>query len=157
MFYHGHPSWRSMLAFYIKGIAATIVLGALVGLISALTNRTVQVPWIAATVAVCLAGVLLAGFVRRVQTTYTITEKRLTIDRGLLSRDVNETRLVRVQNVNSSQTLLERTLGIGTVDFDTAGSAEYGFAFRGVAHPHRIVRTVDRAIQELEQVPPADV
>ncbi len=157
MFYHGHPSWRSMLAFYIKGIAATIVLGALVGLISALTNRTVQVPWIAATVAVCLAGVLLAGFVRRVQTTYTITEKRLTIDRGLLSRDVHETRLVRVQNVNSSQTLLERTLGIGTVDFDTAGSAEYGFAFRGVAHPHRIVRTVDRAIQELEQVPPADV
>ncbi len=74
----------------------------------------------------------------------TITEKRLTIDRGLLSWDLHETRLVRVQNVNSSQTLLERTLGIGTVDFDTAGSAEYDFAFRSVARPHRIVRTVRR-------------
>ncbi len=157
VFYHGHPAWGSMLAFYIKGFVAAIVLGALVGIISALTNRTVQTPWIAATVAVSLAGVMLVGFIRRVQTTYTITEKRLTIDRGLLSRDVHETRLVRVQNVNSSQTLLERMLGIGTVDFDTAGSAEYDFAFRGVARPHRIVRTVDLAMQELGHVPPADV
>ena len=37
---------------------------------------------------------------------------------------------------------------IGTVDFDTAGEAEYQFTFRGVHDPREIVRTVDRALHE---------
>ena len=76
-------------------------------------------------------------------TTYTITNRRLTIRTGLLSREMHETRLERVQNVNSRQRLLERLLRVGTVDFDTAGGASYDFKFRASTHPHQIVRTVD--------------
>jgi uncharacterized membrane protein YdbT with pleckstrin-like domain len=94
--------------------------------------------------------VVVTGLIRRVATTYTITNRRLTIDIGLLSRTLHETRLHRVQNVNSRQTLLERMLRVGTVDFDTAGSADFDFAFRGVGEPRQIVRTVDRALHELQ-------
>ena len=52
-----------------------------------------------------------------------------------MSREMHETRLERVQNVNSRQRPLERILRVGTVDFDTAGSASYDFRFRGVDHP----------------------
>ncbi len=154
VFFHGHPSWRSMLAFHLKGLAAAILVGALAGVLSRLTEHKVEISWVALAVFVYLAAVLLIGLVRRIRTTYTITDRRLTIDHGLLSRDVHETRLERVQNVNSTQSLLERLLRIGTVDFDTAGSAEYDFAFRGVAEPHRIVRTVDRALHQLRAIPP---
>ena len=32
--FEGHPSWRSILAFYIKGILIAAVLGALLALIT---------------------------------------------------------------------------------------------------------------------------
>jgi uncharacterized membrane protein YdbT with pleckstrin-like domain len=62
---------------------------------------------------------------------------------------VRQTRLDRVQNVNARQSILERLLGVGTVDFDTAGGVGYDFTFHGVANPREIVRTVDRALREL--------
>ena len=65
---------------------------------------------------------------------------------------VNETRLDRVQNVNTDQSMLERALRNGTVDFDTAGTENSDFAFVGVADPQRVAQAVDRAIK---QSPPA--
>ena len=52
----------------------------------------------------------------------------------------------------------QRMLRVGSVDFDTAGSAEFNFSFRGVSHPRQIVRTVDRALRALrsDQDPQAD-
>ena len=144
-----------MLAFHLKGFLGAIAVGVLAGLAGALADKHVQVPWVALAVFVWMAAVILVGFVRRVRTTYTITDRRLTIDLGILSRDVHETRLERVQNVNTSQSMIERLLRVGTIDFDTAGSAEYDFAFRGVSDPHRIARTVDRAIHAMH--PPADM
>ena len=76
-----------------------------------------------------------------------ITSERLTIHRGLLSRDTRQTRLDRVQNVNARQSMLERLLGVGTVDFDTAGGAGYDFTFQGISNPREIMRTVDRALR----------
>jgi uncharacterized membrane protein YdbT with pleckstrin-like domain len=153
VFFHGHPSWRAILDFYAKGIAAAAVAGIAAGLVTAIANGHVQVGWIVAVVLVCFLVVLVVGAVKRARTTYTITNERLTIDQGLMSRNVQETRLERIQNVNSRQSLLERLLRVGTVDFDTAAGAEYDFAFRGVANPHEIVRTVDRAIRERRESP----
>jgi uncharacterized membrane protein YdbT with pleckstrin-like domain len=154
VFFHGHPSWRSMLGFYLRGTLAAVVAGAVAGAASAIVEHHVRATWVIAAVAVIYASVLLLGLIRRQTTTYTITDQRLTIDHGLLRRDVHETRLERVQNVNSSQSLPQRLLRVGTVDFDTAGSAEFDFAFRGVAEPHRIARTVDRALHELRRSDP---
>jgi uncharacterized membrane protein YdbT with pleckstrin-like domain len=151
VFFHGHPSWRSMLAFHIKGLVAAIIAGALTGVITAAVSDHVQVLWVVVAVVVVFAAVLLTGLIRRVRTTYTITNRRLTIDVGLLARDLHQTRLERVQNVGSRQSLFERVLGVGTVDFDTAGEAGFDFSFRGVSRPHHIVRTVDRALHELQR------
>jgi uncharacterized membrane protein YdbT with pleckstrin-like domain len=98
-------------------------------------------------VAISLATVILVGLIKRKRTLYTITTERLMIRTGLFARDVQETRLDRIQNVNSRQTMLERILGVGTIDFDTAAGAEYNFAFRGLAEPDQVVRTVDRALR----------
>ena len=102
-------------------------------------------------VVVVFVLMVLVGFVRRLSTTYTITNRRLTIESGVLSRDLHQTRLERVQNVNMRQNVLERMLRVGDVDFDTAASADYDFAFRGVADPRDIVQTVDRALRVLQE------
>src|SRR5580692_4267063 len=93
VFFHGHPCWRSMLAFHVKGFALAVLAGAIAGIVSAIVDRKVHVLWVVGAVAAVFAVAILAGVVRRAMTTYTITDQRLTIDHGLLSRDVHETRL----------------------------------------------------------------
>jgi uncharacterized membrane protein YdbT with pleckstrin-like domain len=149
VFFHGHPSWRSMLAFYIRGLLLAVLIGVIAGLVTRLANHHVQAGWVSVAVFVVFVVVLVWGLIRRIATTYTITNRRLTIRSGLLSRELHECRLERVQNVNTRQRVLERLLGIGTVDFDTAAGAAYDFSFRGVEDPGGIVRTVNAALEDL--------
>jgi uncharacterized membrane protein YdbT with pleckstrin-like domain len=149
VFFHGHPSWRSMLGFYLRGLLGAILAGVIAGVATRAAEGSVELVWVIAAVLVVFVLMLLTGAVRRMRTTYTITNRRLTIDLGLVSREMHETRLERVQNVRSRQTVLQRMLGVGTVDFDTAAGAAFDFAFHGVENPAGIVRTVDRALHEL--------
>jgi uncharacterized membrane protein YdbT with pleckstrin-like domain len=137
--FQGHPSWRAILGFYLKGIA----IAALAGLLAKLFGAGDGTVFLIVLVAVGLA--VLAGFVKRVATTYTITDRRLNIKRGILSREVQETRLERVQNVNYRQSVYQRIMQIGDVDFDTAASDDYNFIFAGVADPSEVVHRVDQA------------
>ena len=146
--FRGHPSWRSMAVFHLKGLIAAILAGVAAGLISAAAGGAVSGLWVTLAVLAVFALGLARGAVLRRRVTYTITSQRLTIQTGLMSRELHETRLERIQNVNYRQSLLERLMGIGTVVFDTAGGAAYDFSFRGVEHPQGIVRTVDRALRE---------
>jgi uncharacterized membrane protein YdbT with pleckstrin-like domain len=149
VFFHGHPSWRSMIAFYVRGLLVAVLAGVVAGLITRATNGGVEVGWVAPAVLVVFVIVLVWGLLRRLITTYTITNRRLTIKIGLLSREMHEARLERVQNVRTRQRMLERLLGVGTVDFDTAAGAAYDFSFRGVDDPGHIVRTVNAALEDL--------
>jgi uncharacterized membrane protein YdbT with pleckstrin-like domain len=136
--YEGHPSWRAIVGFYLKGILAAVVLGA----IAYLADGT----GLALLVCAVIVGLtLLAGFVKRVATTYTISDRRLNIKRGIVARKVQETRLERVQNVNFQQSVYQRLMQIGDVDFDTAAGDDYNFVFAGVAEPEEVVEQVDRA------------
>jgi membrane protein YdbS with pleckstrin-like domain len=137
--FEGHPSWRSIIDFYVKGLVATLVVCAIVALASSSASLVVLV----AVVGVALT--VLAGLLKRVATVYTITDRRLNIKRGIVSREVQETRLERVQNVNYRQGAVQRMLQIGDVDFDTAAGDDYNFIFEGVADPASVVHAVDQA------------
>lgn len=138
--FQGHPSWRSILAFYLKGL----LIGIIIAVIAALLGDGFLVPFLIVLAALGIS--VLIGFIRRVATVYTITDRRLNIKRGIFARDIQETRLERVQNVNYSQTVFQRLLQVGDVDFDTAASdADNLFVFNGVANPLDVVQQVDRA------------
>lgn len=136
--YEGHPSWRSILGYYLKGLAGALVAGAI----------GYALDGIGLALGVFLlveALVLAAGFIRRFATVYTITTQRLRIKHGIIARQVQQTDIDRVQNVNTNQSVLERLLQVGTVDFDTAGSGDSDFKFAGVEDPQEVVAAVDRA------------
>jgi uncharacterized membrane protein YdbT with pleckstrin-like domain len=137
--FQGHPSWRAILGFYLKGALVAVILGVIAKLVDA-SNGVVFL-----IVLVVLALTVLIGLVKRVATTYTITNRRLNIKRGIVSREVQETRLERVQNVNYNQSVYQRLVRIGDVDFDTAATDDYDFVFYGVANPADVVHQVDRA------------
>lgn len=138
--FEGHPSWRAMLAWYLKGILGAAVVGLLVQLIFSDSGLTFLL------VLIGVIGTVIIGFIRRMATTYTITDRRLNIKRGIFAREIQETRLERVQNVNYRQGVIQRLLQVGDVDFDTASSGnDYTFVFAGVADPSDVVHRVDEA------------
>jgi uncharacterized membrane protein YdbT with pleckstrin-like domain len=136
--FEGHPSWRGVLSFYVYGVGAAVIVGIVIGLVGATVLGSI--------VAVAgIAVVLLAGLVKRMATHYVVTSQRLRIRRGILAKKVQQTRIDRVQNVNTDQRLIDRILSVGTVDFDTAGTDDSDFTFRGIANPDEVVAAVDRA------------
>jgi uncharacterized membrane protein YdbT with pleckstrin-like domain len=152
--FDGHPSWRSTPGFHVKGILSAVIAGAIAGLLTRIDAGHVQTGWVVAAVLAVFVIALLWGAIGRARTTYTITNERLMIQHGLLARSHQETRIERVQNVAAHQSMSERLLGVGTVEFDTAAGAEYDFAFRGVANPREIVRAVEQALRGYAHEPP---
>lgn len=139
--FEGHPSWRGILSFYVKNILADFVVAAVLWLFWSRTSAII--------VFAALVGVTtLIGLVLRVTTVYTITNERLRIKRGILSKKVQQTDIDRVQNVNTEQSPLQRILRVGRVDFDTAGYDDASFTFDGIAEPEQIVAAVDKAKAE---------
>jgi uncharacterized membrane protein YdbT with pleckstrin-like domain len=137
--YEGRPSWRSILGFYIVGLIAVAAAAGIAFLVSGAGLA-------AAVGGAVFLGLLLIGWLKRISTRYSITDRRLRIQRGIIARNVEEARLERVQNVNVQQSVLQRVLQVGTVDFDTASNrADDTFQFRGIAQPERITRLVDEA------------
>jgi uncharacterized membrane protein YdbT with pleckstrin-like domain len=143
--FEGHPSWRAILAFYLKGLVLSVAAGLVVALATRIFGDDVNSGLVFLVVLVALGLTVLIGFIKRVTTTYAITDRRLHIKRGIISREIQQTRLERVQNVNYNQTFFQRILQVGDVDFDTAGSGDYSFSFDGVAEPEEVVRKVDEA------------
>ena len=132
--YQGHPSWRAIVGFYLKGTVVAAGTAVLAGLLESSTGLALL------TFAVIVGITILVGFVKRVATVYTITDRRLNIKRGIVARKVQG-----VQNVNYNQGVYERIMQIGSVDFDTAGTDDSNFVFAGVAQPEQVVEQVDRA------------
>ena len=139
--FEGHPSWRALLSFYVGGIAAAAAIAVVVGLIAGVVAGLLAA-------AVLVAAVLGYGLFKRSATVYMVSTQRLYIRRGMLSRRVQQTRIDRVQNVNTEQSLRDRLLRVGTVDFDTAGTDDSEFRFVAISDPGEVVNAVDRAQRE---------
>ena len=140
--YQGHPSWRALASFYLLGLLVALAVFLVVAVAIGETAIGIVLGVVIAAV------VLVVGYLRRVFTRYVITSQRLRISRGIVSRNVQETRLDRVQNVNFDQSVIDRMLSVGSVDFDTAGTDDSEFVFEWVNDPEGVVRAVNDAIHE---------
>ncbi|MEV4419106.1 PH domain-containing protein [Patulibacter sp. NPDC049589] len=135
------PSWRSQFGKHVLLVVVAIVVGALVGVIAE--------AGIGIAVGVVIA-ILAVGFLwaERSRTTYIVTNQRIQVREGFLSKEVQQTRLDRIQNVTLDQSVPQRLLRIGVVDYDTAGDDGSRFRMIGVSNPDALVRLVDRAQRE---------
>jgi uncharacterized membrane protein YdbT with pleckstrin-like domain len=143
--FEGHPSWRAILGFYLRGIFFSLIAAGIVAAITRVTGDGIDKTLVAIVLIGGIALTLIVGFMKRIATRYTITDNRLNIKRGIVSREIQETRLERVQNVNYQQSVYQRFMQIGDVDFDTAAGDDYNFVFSGVAEPEDVVHEVNEA------------
>ena len=80
--YEGHPSWRAILAFYLKWLIAVVIIA----IIAKLIGRSGFEVFVLGVVLLSLA--VIVGFIKPVTTTYTITSRRMNIKRWIIRRDI---------------------------------------------------------------------
>lgn len=142
--FEGHPSWRAALLFFLKGFVIGVLIGAI------LWFAVSEAAGIAALVVIA-AVTILASVIIRSAIDYKITDERLHIRRGILSKKIHETRLGRVQDVTIEQSFPDRILRIGKAEFDTASDERNDFVFEGIANPDQVRQAVDKAHRMAEQ------
>jgi len=136
LLWRGRPSWRAMMSFWFSvGVLAIVVL--VLGIVID------QAQWGALIAAVIAVFGLVKGWLERVATLYTITDRRIIIRKGILSRHERAAHIDRVQNVNLTQSFFDRIFGVGTLDFDTAGTEDSDFKFSGIADPDELRHKID--------------
>jgi len=136
LLWRGRPSWRAMMSFWFSvGVLAIVVL--VLGIVID------QAQWGALIAAVIAVFGLVKGWLERVATLYTITDRRIIIRKGILSRHERAAHIDRVQNVNLTQSFFDRLFQVGTLDFDTAGTEDSDFKFTGISDPDELRSRID--------------
>lgn len=140
--WRGRPTWRAYIGFFLKYGSLALAIGVIVEILKDTVWDGAPRGYAWGITAILLVLVVAAGFIRKLQTLYMVTSERIYIRKGILSRQDHSTTHARVQNVNSSQGIIDRMLGTGDVEFDTAGSDDFEFRFYAVRHPQDLVKLV---------------
>jgi uncharacterized membrane protein YdbT with pleckstrin-like domain len=146
LIWKGKPTWRATLSFYIGWGLAALVPFVVILLVNIFTSTDWPI-WLGVVISgILLAIVLLAGWIRRFFTQYTVTTKRMTIREGILAKRESTAHVDRIQNITITQSPIDRIMKVGTVDFDTAGEETRAqLRFFGVDDPQDLRDRVARA------------
>ena len=147
----GRPSRFTILFAIIGGLL--FVLGGIVGtlvLLSVLDGQALPawVGFLPLVLTLVGAGIVGKTYLEWLRLLYVITDEEIYVKHGLVSRDVTQIRLDRVQNTAYEQTILERMLSFGDVRIYTAGTSTEDLTFRDVPDPERIKSTLTRLLSE---------
>lgn len=77
--------------------------------------------------------------------TYLVTSERVKIVKGLLSRDVENFELIRVQDIDLSQNMAERMMGIGDIFIRGSDQSNPGIVLRNISKPEEVYEVLRRA------------
>ncbi len=76
---------------------------------------------------------------------YLVTSERLKVVKGMISRDVENFELIRVQDIDLKQTVTERMLKIGDITIRGADSSEPVVVMRNIKDPEAVYEILRRA------------
>jgi hypothetical protein len=77
--------------------------------------------------------------------TYVLTSERLKIVKGLLSRDIENFELIRVQDIDISQAVSDRLFGVGDITLRGQDASKPTIVLRNVSNPEEVYETIRKA------------
>jgi uncharacterized membrane protein YdbT with pleckstrin-like domain len=116
-----HPHWKTVLMPFLLLVLVVAVAAVLLAVIPhgrLQADGRIAVGVVAVLVAVIWTGV---PFLRWRTTTYELTDRRLRLRRGILSRTGRDFPLIRISDVSFEQGVLDRLLGCGRLVVESAG------------------------------------
>lgn len=118
--YRQHPDW-----LYFAGLISIAAIAVMI----ALASGSLAAVFFAFSLPMLLASY---GRYRRL---YTVTDQRVIERNGLIARNTNEMEIRHIRGINVRQNVLERLLGIGTIEIISAADGGAEVVFGGVRDP----------------------
>lgn len=76
---------------------------------------------------------------------YTLTNERLRIIRGLVSRKIENFELIRIQDIDFKEGMTERMIGVGDIFIRGQDASNPEIVLRNVSKPEEVYETLRRA------------
>lgn len=151
----GRSSWRHYLGVVLLGFVVAIVLLIVAG--SWGPERSV-------TFLLWIFGIAAIAYTIRIaylilKTRYRLTTERLFIERGIISQTIDQTELVRVDDVRVHKTLVDRVFGLATIEIMSTDATHASVTIDGVPDGDQVaelirarMRTARRSTLFMEQL-----
>jgi membrane protein YdbS with pleckstrin-like domain len=129
---------RPTLLFVKLGYALAALVGVLLIALVAMLDEQNRVP-LYVLIPLALALLLVPAYyhLRRNMLRYTLTDAKIEIDEGFVSRTTRNIPLSKVQDVTVKATVLQRLLRFGDVFVDNSGAEGGVTVFRNIPDPRR--------------------
>jgi membrane protein YdbS with pleckstrin-like domain len=143
----GRTSWKEVYPNLLLWLLVTAGVIIAVGAI-----WTWQYSWWMLSVAAVLLVLMVGRHGYRVLSIhYKLTTQRLFIRRGIFSQTVDQTELLRVDDVKIKQSLIDRMLTIGTVEMISSDRTDANLFIRDVENPEAIAEFIRRHTRLLQR------
>jgi uncharacterized membrane protein YdbT with pleckstrin-like domain len=145
-----HPHWKIVLVPFLILVAVVIVAAVLVAVIP--HNRLQADERLAVGVVALLIAIIWTGvpFLRWRTTTYELTNRRLRLRRGILSRSGRDFPLIRISDVSFSHGPIDRLLRCGKLTVESAG--EHGqLVLTEIPEVEKVQATLFQLVEDEQQ------
>jgi len=114
---HLRPHWKKLVLPVLVLLVVAAVSGYGLGVVASPVLRIV----IAALALVVLVTLVVAPVLRWRSTHVVLTDRRVMLRHGILTRTGRDVPLARINDISSAHSLLDRMLGCGTLTVESAG------------------------------------
>lgn len=88
--------------------------------------------------------VLLAWYLKVISTTLIVTDRRVSLRTGLLSRHTNDVFHNDIRNVRVDQSFFQRMMGTGDIGISSSGQSDIEIIVRGLPDPSEVKSIIDK-------------
>jgi membrane protein YdbS with pleckstrin-like domain len=148
----GRTHWHH----YFGRVVLAVIAAALIWwVISALASHYAWPARTASTVAALISLLILAVvsasiLYRIIQCRYRLTNQRLFVERGIIRQTIDQTELIRVDDVRVHKALVDRFLRMGSIEVHSTDATDAALLIVGVKdadHVSELLRTNMRALR----------
>ena len=140
MNYQGRPAWRHQwLALCIA--LALLLVAVIVPLLNITSEGSIRcaIVYLFSLTSLILVLVILY---RRYSWKYSVTPETIESRHGIIARNISSIRVRDLRNVNLKQSLFQRILRIGDLEFSSAGGSGIEVTFFGIPDPMEVKKQV---------------
>lgn len=142
--FDGSPSWMGRFkAFFFTWILALLAVVVPI----ALQIGGTQVAWWVIAMGILLALALVLGqFLFHRTLRYRITNYRIDFERGLFTRRIDSLELWHADDLNFTQTLIERTMGVGTIEVVAHDQSSPRLSLKSISNAREIFEKLKTSV-----------
>jgi hypothetical protein len=156
--WRGSPSWRVLIGKVVAMVLTLIVIPFAASFVAShtadleMSGNITKIGWWATALflLIQLVGFLVA-MLRLQSTLYTVSNQRVLIEQGILSKSLSEIDLRSIDDTQFFQSLTERLLGIGNVMLVSSDKALPRTTLRGIHNPRNVRETIRAAAYQVSQ------